>query len=447
MVTKKKKRKAAAPMATPQPEEIIEQAQPAAAAPDAGDNKPEAGSDAEPHIAATPFLWKDPAKIPPRSWLLGRHQVRNYVTATYAAGGSGKSMLALTEGISIASGKPLLGIAPEERANVWYWNGEDPGDELDRRVMAVAKHYGLKPEDINGRLFVDSGRKMPIIIVTEVKSRYGGIETRVTEPVKDAVIATIKANNIALMIVDPFVSSHAVNENDNNAINKVAKAWAEIAEETNCSIELVHHTRKTGGNGASAEDGRGASSLMAAARSVRTLNTMTSADAKAAGIDEDARRPYFRVDNGKANLAPPERASWYKIVSVSLNDWDDDDTTGVVIPFTYPEKKFRPTGVQIERVRDKLKADGPWRADQRSKKEPWVGVPIAEVLGANLEFGPDRMAIIGLIKKWVAQGVLKEVDRKDARHETRKYIEVGETTSFPAIADADDESDDPEDGL
>ena len=67
----------------------------------------------------------------------------------------------------MASGKPLLGVAPRERVHVWYWNGEDPRDELERRVTAAANHYGLTKEDIEGWLFIDSGRKMPIKIASK----------------------------------------------------------------------------------------------------------------------------------------------------------------------------------------------------------------------------------------------------------------------------------------
>ena len=67
----------------------------------------------------------------------------------------------------------------------------------------------------------------------------------VARPIVDAVIATIHDNEIGLMIVDPFVASHRVVENDNPAIELVAASWAEIADVTGCAIELVHHARKT----------------------------------------------------------------------------------------------------------------------------------------------------------------------------------------------------------
>ena len=72
-----------------------------------------------------------------------------------------------------------------------------------------------------------------------------------------------------VVIVDPFVSCHRVNENDNSAIERVAKSWARVAEETNCSVMAAHHNRKTGSEGATVDDGRGASALRDAARTAR----------------------------------------------------------------------------------------------------------------------------------------------------------------------------------
>ena len=105
------------------------------------------------------------------------------------------------------------------------------------------------------------------------------------------------------MIVDPFVASHRVVENDNPAIELVAATWAEIADVTGCGIELVHHARKTGGADITVEDGRGGSALLAKVRSARVLNSMSEADAAKAGVEN--RRSFFRVENGKANMTPP----------------------------------------------------------------------------------------------------------------------------------------------
>ena len=60
----------------------------------------------------------------------------------------------------MTSNLPLLGVRSKGPLSVWYWNGEDPLEEIVRRVMATALHYGLKHDQI-GRLFIDVGRKCP----------------------------------------------------------------------------------------------------------------------------------------------------------------------------------------------------------------------------------------------------------------------------------------------
>ena len=66
----------------------------------------------------------------------------------------------------MASGQPLLGIQPAERARVWIWNGEDPRDELDRRIIAAMQHHKLTTDRHRGHLFVNIGRDAPIILAS-----------------------------------------------------------------------------------------------------------------------------------------------------------------------------------------------------------------------------------------------------------------------------------------
>jgi len=105
-------------------------------------------------INATPFRWTDPASIAPRRWIYGHHYIRKFVSETVAPGGYGKSTLAITEALAIVTGRPLLGITPNERVNVWLWNGEDPMEELQRRIAAACLHYDIDPSELEGRLFV-----------------------------------------------------------------------------------------------------------------------------------------------------------------------------------------------------------------------------------------------------------------------------------------------------
>jgi len=275
-------------------------------------NGPDAdATDNAPIISATPYQWVDPTTLPRREWLHGRHLIRKFLSATVAAGGVGKSSLVIVESLELVSGLPLLTRHTGKPLRVWYWNGEDPIDEIQRRVQASCIHYKIDKEQIGTRLFVDTGRRTPIIVATEVRGSL-----QIAHPVVDAVKRTIEANEIDLLRVDPFVRCHRVPENDNGKINAVAETWAEIADATGSAVELVHHIRKTGGNETSADDARGAVALTDAARAVRVINRMTEKEAETANVPN--RLLYFRINDGKSNLAPPaEAATWCRLESIS----------------------------------------------------------------------------------------------------------------------------------
>jgi len=370
-------------------------------------------------IAATAFKWIDPAAIPRRQWLYGRHYVRKFISETVAPGAFGKSTLVITEALAIVTGRTLLGVTPDERVNVWYWNGEDPAEELQRRIVATALRYEIARTEIEGCLFVDTGRETKIVIAEQ--TRAGAVIAR---PIVEAVIATIKANAIGLMIVDPFVASHRVVENDNPAIELVAATWAEIADVTGCAIELVHHARKTGGAEITVEDGRGGSALLAKVRSARTLNGMTDEEAARAGVEN--RRSYFRVENGKANLSPaPDKADWYRLESFDLGNGGDDrpgDSVGVMSRWTWPDAFDGVTVSDLRAVQAAIAA-ARWRESPQAKD--WAGHAVAAVLKLDATNKAHRAKIASLLKTWISTGMLIVVEGEDAKRMPRKFIEVG----------------------
>jgi hypothetical protein len=225
-----------------------------------------------PVVKATPYVWRPPETIPKRDWLYGHLLVRKFLSATVAPGGAGKSGLVTTEALAQVSGKPLLGVRIERLLRVWLWNLEDPQDETARRIQGAALHFGLSAEDIGDRLFVDSGREQRLVIATA--TRNGAVIVR---PVVDGLIAEIKARNVDVVVIDPFVSCHEASENDNSAVDKIAKEWASVADRGNCAVHLVHHTRKLGGaeTEVTAESSRGAKALTDACRVVRAINRMS----------------------------------------------------------------------------------------------------------------------------------------------------------------------------
>lgn len=207
------------------------------------------------------------------------------------------------------------------------------------------------------------------------------------------------------------------------AIDRVAKAWGKIAEETGCAIELVHHVRKNGGHEVSVENSRGAVALLAAARSARVLNPMSEIEAGKAAVDN--RRQYFRADSGKANLAPLAKAQWYHIVPVPLGNGSHGrggDVVGVVTSWRFPDPLENLSSDALEKVQQAV-ASGRWRRDIQAKD--WVGHAIAEALSLGIDNKVDKARVSELLKAWIGSGALVVVDEKDANHETRKFVKVG----------------------
>jgi hypothetical protein len=363
----------------------------------------------------TPFVWRDPALIPPRPWLYGQHLLRGQASVTVAPGGLGKSSLSVVEGLAMATGRDLLGdTVHATNLSIWLFNLEDPREELERRIAAAMQYNGITGDDLGGRLFFDSGRERELC--TAIQTCDGA---RVIEPAFDDLARQIRARNIDVLVVDPFVSSHQVSENDNGAIDLVAKKWTQLADECECSIELIHHTRKTNGEDATTEAARGASALLAAARSGRVLNRMTSHERESAGIPATDKTTYFAVTRDKANLSPAGDRQWRHIVPVQLAN---GDSVGVAEAWTWPDTFDGMTVKDLLAVQNAIKGKHPRFSDQAG--DDWVGVVVADVLGMNTT--TDRKRIKRMIADWLKSGAFVKGTSQTENRKSVPTVEVGE---------------------
>lgn len=372
------------------------------------------GEEPRANIKAAPFAWRPEAEIPARQWLYGRHLIRKFLSVDVAAGGIGKSSLKIVESLAMTTGKPLLKkeIGGDGPLRVWLYNLEDPDEETERRIHAAAKYYQIHPDEIGGRLFVNSGRDQPVCIAEEAPNG-----ARIVRPVVDAIVEQIRSLSIDVLTLDPFVSSHAISENDNRAIDLVAKEWSRIADTCNCSINLVHHVRKQNGTEVTAESSRGAVSLIGAARSVIVYNRMSKEEGERAGIEPDKRGFYFRTQNDKANLAPAEAADWHRMNNVDL---DNGDSVGVACPWEWPNAFEGVSTWQLKQVQARV-ADGNYRKD--SQAADWVGSVVADVCGLDLQ--RDKPRIKEIVKQWVETDMLRYVEKDDGSRRMRWFVEVG----------------------
>lgn len=366
-------------------------------------------------IVAHPFQWRDASTIPPRPWIFGRWLLRNCVTAVVAPGGVGKSSLMSAVSLSLASGMPFLGRDVIGGAKtVWLWNLEDDGDELARSLHAASRHHAISPYAITNRLFVNSGPDGDGLC-TAVEDRTG---FRLLKPIYDAMIAELAARSIDVLIVDPFVSSHQVSENDNGAIDAVVKEWARVAKASGCAILLVHHSKKLSGERVSAESSRGATSLTNAARSVLVLNRMTPDEGRMWGIDADDCSRYFSVNDDKHNRAPAEHAAWFHLAAQDLGN---GDSVGVVTKWTPPPPMEGFTWEQVrqlQRVIDLADRDNPYGYAANSSNPAWDALATASKI-------KDQGKCQGLIEWLARQGYLEVEDFKKGNAKSKRVVRKG----------------------
>jgi hypothetical protein len=372
-------------------------------------------------ISATPFVWIDPATIPKRQWLFRKHYIRGYATGTVAPGGTGKTAMTIVEALSMATGRDLIGGDPNPVGlKVWLWNLEDPEVEIRRRIAAAVQHHHIVPATLDGKLFVNSGRDTPLVIARKVKDTI-----KVLEPVVDALVAEIRAKGIDVLIVDPFVSSHSLPENDNAAMDAAVKAWARVAHLGNCAVELVHHSRKLGGEEASAESARGGSAFVDACRGVRVINRMSTEEAGKLGISEP--RYFFSMVDDKPNMAPPptSKRDWFQLVSVPLPNGDD---VGSVDRWQKPNQLDDVTPEHLARVQA-LFTEGNYLVNEQSPE--WGGRAVASVIGVEIGIGlpakertaeqnSSRAKVRAVLAMWLkTPGGIKIEQRKNAKREIK----------------------------
>lgn len=371
----------------------------------------------------TEYSFFNASDLAPRQWVYGRHYLRRFVSVLASAGGIGKTSLQIVEALAIVTGKPLMGETVHEPCPVWIINLEDPLDEMQRRILAAMQHYGIHESELEGRLFVDAGRDFRLKFATQTK--YGIIPNGALVLHMNEMIPK---KHIGAVFLDPFVASHEVNENDNMAINAVVDLIRNVADTTNCAFGIVHHIRKGNGEDANIDSVRGAGSLIGAARAARVINKVSEDDAIKLCVQPDDARGIFRVDDGKANLAPPADAATYRRmigVKIANGEW-----VGVAVPFAMPDAF---DGVSVGNLIEVQQAiwrrcedrNPPRFSDQAGAD--WVGCLVADVL--RMDADDDRARIKKILSQWMKSGALKKGEFIDHNRAKRPVVEVGKWAS------------------
>jgi hypothetical protein len=360
---------------------------------------------------------------PPRQWLLGNQFCRRFLSGIIAPGSTGKSALRLAQCMALATGKPLTGQHVFKRCRVLVVSLEDDADELRRRVAAARLHYGIKPDDLRGWMFCAAPKGLKL---AEIKNG-----TRQAGELEKLLRREIERLRPDLVTLDPFIKLHALEENDNGAMDFVCDLLVQLAIEYDIAVDAPHHTKKGQITAGDADAGRGASSARDAGRLVYTLTRMTEEEAKAFGISFAERNLYIRLDSGKVNIAPPsQEATWFKLIGVQLGNGNDDypagDEVQTVVRWQPPKTWEGVASVQLNAALTEIEAG-------MANGQRYSPAPNADTRAAwpvVQRHCPDRTEAQcrEIIKTWVKTGLLYNEDYDDPiDRKSRKGLRVDQS--------------------
>jgi len=253
--------------------------------------------------------------LPVREMLIEPRLPIGDVTQCVGEPGMSKSTFTLRDALIVASGRRdlLNGASGQCREQlhrsgaVIVYNAEDRADEMERRLVAAQRHYGLVDSDMKHAIVLWSGVDDETLTIMhrpdarKALARAGGaklLEDRIVE------------YGALLAVLDPQVSlmSGGV-ENSNDDMNDLMQELANIASRTGCCILVVHHTSKgSRDNRGDMGAGRGAFAAAGKVRSAFTLVNVTGdGDETSWGLtsaDYAIRLDYAKVSHSRKPIEP-----------------------------------------------------------------------------------------------------------------------------------------------
>ena len=158
-----------------------------------------------------------------------------------------KTWLGLDLALSVATGTACLGKYVVPRAGpVLVYLAEDALPVVRERVEGMARHRGL---DL-------AGVEIHVITAPTLRLDRG--------PHRERLMETAKRIRPRLLLLDPLVRLHAIDENHATEVAGLLAYFRSLQRRLDVSVVLVHHTRKNAPGGVAAGQGlRGSSDLHA----------------------------------------------------------------------------------------------------------------------------------------------------------------------------------------
>ncbi len=256
-----------------------------------------------------------------RKLLIGNMAARQKLSVIAASGGMTKSTMCAAIALGAAAGRNIFGMKMHEgEIRAGYLSTEDEVEEVQRLIKANAQVLDITDSHIRDRLSGYGFDNMPewfsIVSVDP--------ETRITRADKKSLqwlAEIITTQKLDVFFIDPLYGLSSGFELTPEMMNQIAIALKSLAQKCNCSIILVHHTRKGHGGGVvGADEVSGGKPLVSNSRATATVRTLTQDETIRYGLDERTANSIRVVDGVKMNLGRNGPLFHYQIVTTMLRD-------------------------------------------------------------------------------------------------------------------------------
>ena len=158
----------------------------------------------------------------------------------------GKSFLALQIGVAVASGAPCLGrFAVPRPGRVLVFPAEDALHIVRHRLDALCSTVDFELADID------------IQVITAPSLRLD------LDADRQALAETVSHHRPKLLVLDPFVRLHRIDENLSQQVAPLLAFLRELQRQDNLAVLVVHHARKGAANCRAGQALRGSSEFHA----------------------------------------------------------------------------------------------------------------------------------------------------------------------------------------
>jgi RecA-family ATPase len=253
----------------------------------------------------------------PMRWLWKGLLLESKVMLLAGSGGSSKSYLMLAAALQYSLGNQWgpFDLDPSHgEGRVLLLYGEEDYLDVHHRVHSLQHAFMLTDEQVQ-----QVARRMAVLPLRGKDVRLaeydeGGYAIIITEAARK-LEERIRQFNVRLLVLDPMALLHGLEENDNNAMGHFVRQLDAVCMRTGCSIILIHHFSKAVQRAREINEAnvRGASALVAHARTVAVMHRLRRDEAAEWGVPEEEHSRWTMFNIVKNNYGPTGAVHWFNV--------------------------------------------------------------------------------------------------------------------------------------